>query len=386
MSARFLPRLGIPLAGVALALTTGIASAGASSEPGSTSSATGWRIENTIGAPFGPVVAGHFAATGASDAFSSWSCGSCAPGFPHNRNPVQHWNGKSWRVLKPPSALNYPRSIISISASSASNMWAFTSARRAAIWNGSHWTVRTVPSWALRPTQSGDPQAASAVFSRSNAWLFSVGAISQPTLAAHYRAGRWHKVTLPGAPVSVSAVGRNDIWALGITKKSLTAKTPVWAAMHWNGSSWRTLLPPRASVPSGDVASYTAIGTGPRNVWLARTIGAAGHTSSVSLLHWNGHWKTIKVPHQASSVGPLASDGHGGLWMIAQRGFAPANHSFLYHYNNGHWTFVATPTRRNARATLATITRIPGTRSLWAAGDLLRNGGTPTGDTLKYTP
>jgi hypothetical protein len=134
-------------------------------------------------------------------------------------------------------------------------------------------------------------------------------------------------------------------------------------------------------VPSGSDAGYVMAATGSRNVWLARTIGRFEQTANASLLQWNGRWQTIKVPFRTTFIEQLASDGHGGKWMIAQRGSFPADRGFLYHYNSGHWTSQPFPSRPNARTVINTITWIPGTRSLWATGELLGKGGSSVGVT-----
>jgi hypothetical protein len=209
--------------------------------------------------------------------------------------------------------------------------------------------------------------------------------MAQPTLAAHYFRGAWRKVPLPGAPEDVSAIAADDIWVLGITKQSLTAAKPVFAAMHWNGSSWRTLQLPAVNIPQGDSVGYRIAAVGPRNVWLARQVGNATSTFSVALLHWTGRWRVVRAPTGIKALGPMAQDGHGGVWLEAQVGSVTSGRSALYHYNGGRWSHQGVPSRSGAKASPRTMTWIPGTRSLWAAG-WTAAGGQEIGEILKFGP
>jgi hypothetical protein len=57
---------------------------------------------------------------------------------------------------------------------------------------------------------------------------------------------RWLRVPSPLVPQGASAVAPDDIWAVG----TLTGRGQVWAAAHWNGSTWRKLRFRRCRPPS----------------------------------------------------------------------------------------------------------------------------------------
>jgi hypothetical protein len=360
----------------------GMLALAAGSAAATTASTRGWRIVTTIGASNHNEVPGFFTATGPHNAFSSWRCAGCARS---NRalNFIRHWNGRSWRrSIALPAVLNYPTFLVALGASSASDLWAFTTTGKLGVWNGSRWAIRSLPTWVLRPTRVGEPFAQAAIFSPGNAWVFSIGAITHPALAAHYRGGVWRKVSLPGAPVQISPVAPNDIWAVGFALKRTS--TP-WVPMHWNGSAWRTVALPKVKIPPGDSAGYGIVAVGARDVWLPRLVGNVRHTFSVSLLHWTGRWHVIKAPASIVGLGPVSQDGHGGLWMEAEYGDFRTGRMFLDHYGAGRWSRQPIPAGHGARAFLGTITWIPGTRSLWAAVNAV-SGSQQTGEILKYGP
>jgi hypothetical protein len=133
-----------------------------------------------------------------------------------------------------------------ISASSADNVWVFGDTAglttRVARWNGSRWASFRFPG-ELRTY-------AAAVFSRIDVWalgeIFNVSTASSRPYVVRFTGRRWLRVPSPLAPQAASPVAPDDIWTVG----TLTGPGQVWAAAHWNGSSWRTLrfppLPPAA--------------------------------------------------------------------------------------------------------------------------------------------
>src|SRR5262249_31152576 len=147
------------------------------------------------------------------------------------------------------------------------------------------------------------------------------------------------------APVEIAAIAPDDIWALAVTKRSLSAPKPVFTTMHWTGSSWRTVQLPAVKVPPGDSAGYHIAALGPRNIWLPRQVGNATHTVSVALLHWTGRWHVIKAPTAIKSLGPMAQDGRGGVWFDAQVGSLTASRTALYHYRAGRWSHQPVPSQ-----------------------------------------
>jgi hypothetical protein len=354
VSGRFLRRAAGPALALMVALTSGAALAATGR------AAPGWRVVQVIGTPTAQERPGFLTASSASDAFTSWQCVSCSVAN-RAQNFVLHWDGHHWRPIALPAPLNYSRFLIAMGASSVSNLWVITSYGNAGIWNGASWTVRSMPSWALVRGRSGDFTAVLSVFSRRNVWVFS----GQPA-AAHLFKGRWHRVRLPVTPYWISPVTANDIWALGFRPTG----APTEALMRWNGSAWRTTALPAVRIPRGGSVSYGIAAAGPRALWMTRTVWNARLVPSVSLLHWTGTWHQVPVPFPDSYPGALAPDGNGGAWFIVSQVVRHKLVTRFYHYGRGRWSRYAIPTKPGRRSFVASVTWIPGTRSLWAIGSL----------------
>jgi hypothetical protein len=106
------------------------------------------------------------------------------------------------------------------------------------------------------------------------------------------------------------------------------------------------------------------------------------------VLNWNGKTWT-RVPTGDShdlGAGNLASDGHGGVWMV----LGNLKGQLFGHYSGHTWTREAAPTQPSLITQIGDIALIPSTRSLWATGSLL-NTSIPTNDAhrgviFKYGP
>jgi hypothetical protein len=136
-------------------------------------------------------------------------------------------------------------------------------------------------------------------------------------------------------------------------------------ALHFNGRKWRVIrLPAKLLPPGRTVLPGQLLARSRKSVWGTVYAAAGGSRGPVILLHWNGRrWRRAGGQRPAGSLtGPIAPDGHGGLWLAAQR---PAGTSFLAHYRRGRWVQAAVPGRP---VTVTALAQVPGTRTLWAAG------------------
>lgn len=348
---------------------------GGSAQPAASLAGTagtpGWRIVRQFGPATSTTGLSAMTATGPADA---WAVGGSCGGCQVSKLLVERWNGRSWRKVSLPAAITDNFSSDAISASSASNAWMFgsslgTNGPVTLRWNGKVWTTSKLPSWVERINPAGDDSDVPAVFGPSNVWNFSLGALRNPALAAHFNGHAWRKVALPGEPDAVSALAANDIWAAGPSRKTMNSVHRVNIAMHWNGHSWHSVPFPRVrfrSPAEGFVSGLVALG--PRDVWAGMPTGGTVSRTSGLLLHWDGkRWHRVAAPRGVFNFptgAPVAQDGHGGLWMQANGPKAPFP-LFLYHYSNGRFT----RQRIGINLNLDAFAWIPRTRSVWAVGE-----------------
>ena len=364
----------------------GAAAVAAAVVPASAATSPAWRVVKT----FGPTQGGwseNFAVSGANDAWSTWSeCYPCSGSNPGNHFYVEHSAGTTWRkVAVPASLVSAAESSVAIGASSYRNLWLFEPATSPASpnahvlrWNGSKWHRQAIPTWAVHLNLSGEYDIVPAVFGPKSVWVFSLGidAFTNPGhYVARYNGRSWTKLQMPAVPSQVSVLSEHDIWALGYTIGTKT-KPQRAVLMHWNGKRWSTLAVPSVHVPK-NAAEFVVdpVALGPADVWIQRDIerGSAGATT-LYLLHWNGrHWARVALATGISIVDFLTQDGHGGLW-VAANGPKPSYSPRVYHLNR-KWTRYRVPAVKGTTpGTLTGISWIPGTRSVWATGNMFPRG------------
>jgi hypothetical protein len=364
----------------------GAAAVAAAVVPASAATSPAWRVVKT----FGPTEGGwsdNFAVSGANDAWSTWSeCYPCSGSNPGTHFYVEHSAGTTWRKVQVPASLEgAAEASVAIGASSYRNLWLFeppTSSKsppaHVVRWNGSKWHRQAIPTWVVHGNLSGEYAIVPAVFGPRSVWVFSMGvdAFTNPDhYVARYNGHSWTKLQMPAVPSQVSVLSEHDIWAVGNTVAT-KAKPSKTILMHWNGKRWTTLAVPTAHVPK-NATEYVLnpVALGPADVWLQREItrGTAGATTPY-LLHWNGRrWSRVAVPAGTTFVDSMAQDGHGGLW-VAANGPKPKYRQYLYHLN-GKWTRYGVPAVKGTTVGgVGGLTWIPGTRSVWATGDLFPRG------------
>lgn len=363
-AAAFLTTAALGTAALGMAARGPAVAASADAYQVSSAKTAGWRVVKTIGPATGNV-SGMIAADSAKDAWSVWT----GPGLAL----VERWTGSAWTRVRLPVKLDgYVQTAVSIGTSSASDAWLFGTYRttEALRWSGGTWHLQAIPSWVLRRDSSGTVTATSAVFGPRDVWVFSLGT---GAYAASYNGHTWAKVKLPAVPLDVSAVAPDDIWALG---------SSISSVMHWNGNKWGAIGLPLLPLPFGATVSYSNLtALGPKDAWLFRTISFQSRVPVTAVMHWNGRsWLTVASP--ADIVGSMVPAGNGGLWADGIN-INPGGFWLLYHLVAGHWTAYTPPGVDIHSPT--SLTHIPGTRSLWAAGTAFNPKGY-YGVILKYGP
>ncbi|GAA0363113.1 hypothetical protein GCM10010151_61460 [Actinoallomurus spadix] len=205
---------------------------------------------------------------------------------------------------------------------------------------------------AVVPVASGDPLRHATV----------AGAASPAAEAATSPPWRLDDVPVQGRAnlVGVTAVARDDAWAVGftVTGKAAAAtaegssaatgrmRAAVQAdqcddhglpslALHWDGASWS-----QAPIPdSGRLTSVSA--SGPGNVWAAADCG---------VLHWDGRtWartSPVSIPGtDGADLTGIKAVGADDVWLsgTAWNGTTGKDHGFVQHWDGSRWRLVPLP-------------------------------------------
>jgi hypothetical protein len=249
-------------------------------------------------------------------------------------------------------------------ASSPDNVWVLGSNSHTGNFRVLRWDGH---AWSVVPTPPGFSASNPAVISKNDVWAigesqcaFTGKKRNCATTLWHWTGSGWLSHQVKFDPTGLAAASADDVWIVGTSGYNSNAgPAGKLVAYRWNGTSFRWVpgIPDPAGAPYGtDVTVGSA-----SNVWVGNR-------------HWNGkRWRTLRFPHPGYGVlilSPTVLDGHGGAW------FGP-----FAHWTGRQWvdTFPAanSPLGRlmgtRYGVSILAMARIPGTRTILAAGALSRD-------------
>jgi hypothetical protein len=280
----------------------------ASASPGAAAS---WKTSLQVAGPNFPAFTAVTAVSGSS-AWAFDAVGSKPPG-------AYQLSGSTWTKRAFPARGG--DFVTWASASSASNVWAFTFKGQVLRFNGSSWSA--VKKFAK---QIGSGVAISS----TDVWVFG----SPGAGTWHFNGHGWTKSSSGKGLAGASALSANSIWAYGGT-----------SVAHWNGKTWTrtnlaSLLPKNTQLSHSFLAGIYAASAG--QVWVAASGGRQDEGGPLVLLAFNGHtWSRIAENKKLGGPVAIIPDGHGGLWLPVHTGF-PGNGS-MEHFAHGALTSVTLP-------------------------------------------
>jgi len=285
---------------------------------------------------------------------------------------IEHWAGGSWTAV--PTSTG-PGTLSSVSAVSASDIWAAGSTQDGALilrYDGTGWTRTPTPS-----DNVGTSLFAVDGRTASDAW--AAGDSGSHPLLMHWDGTNWAPFSLPTdvpdditSITSVSADSATDVWAVA------QVTGPGSALLHWDGSRWQSF-----SSTLDLYLSVTALS--PTSVWAVGFSADSGHAQTVTV-HYDGtHMNVVPSPNpggtgQGNVLTAVTATSDSDVWAAGRYGANPGN-LFALHWNGSSWSVASPPvsgdqaTRNGADAISASA---PG--QAWMAGSF---GDSATG---QYAP
>jgi hypothetical protein len=194
-----------------------------------------------------------------------------------------------WTVVPSPNRGTGSNELAAVAATSATNAWAVGPGAQLMHWNGTAWSLTTLPVF-LRPVELSSISAVSA----SDVWAAGSALI-------HYNGTTWEAG--PIAPLGltltgVSATSSTNVWVIA-TSGTPNLNQTVWL-LRWNGTDWErhSVITP-CSDCHVDFTSVKALSS--TNVWGTYIFWGPSAFGAHSI-HWNG--STIE-----ETGGPVLSGG-----------------------------------------------------------------------------
>jgi hypothetical protein len=198
------------------------------------------------------------------------------------------------------------------------------------------------------PTVTAGPSYLSGIsaVSRDDAWAVGATLSGTTTLAMHWNGVEWSffPSPAPGFNIhvgSVTAISPNDAWAVGYYNNSRQLLT-----MHWNGTAWSAVPNPN---PGGNYVTYLydVDATASNDVW---AVGFYREYAPKGLvMHWNGaSWSVVSSPmdpgiNYLAAVDAVAPND---VWAVGFYGPGASipYQAFAMHWDGAGWTVLPTPT------------------------------------------
>ena len=219
-------------------------------------------------------------------------------------NPlVEHWDGKSWQVVNVPDSatLGYfgdyhpiDDRLSAIKAFSATDIY-ISGSTLLEHWDGKSWHV------LKRPVIGASRLS---VHSNKDIWVSDDAQGPDANAMAHWDGQQWQFYRLPYGTEQNHYTGGilemkpNDVWSVGSSDFVGVRDTEYPLIGHWNGQSWRRVNSPIPANNTGALCGMAA--SSPGDIWVvgetAPQVSKKQRVSFQPLIeHWDGtSWKIVK--------------------------------------------------------------------------------------------
>jgi hypothetical protein len=316
-----------------------------------------------------------------ADSSNVWAVGSYLDSA--YRTLVVKWNGSSWSQETSPHPYAADHELRGVHARTSSDVWAVgnttTSFVRPLIYHrdASSWTSVSVP-WTL-----GHSMYLRGVSAVSSNLAWAVGFDGSSPLIYKWNGTSWSVDTVPNITAqlrAVSALSSTDAWAVGSTGPGNTGNTVI---LHWNGTQWSQVTSLSPGTTNNGLSGVKAVSSN-----LAYAVGYqdSGSGAQTLALKWNGtSWgtDTSANPHTTDYLEAVDVGGTQS-WAVGDSRTSPFR--TLTERRNpitSTWDAVSSPNNNNNTHFLHGVAVDPDITGcqggdIWAVGDYDSGSGFDT--------
>lgn len=327
----------------------------------------GWHVEPM------PVVEGDYVdelvAISALATDDVWAVGIRFVTQQTNDAPTQalfeHWDGRQWTIVPTADDKDGAR-LTAIAMDSSNDGWAVgkypdwaqpSKGPLVEHWDGTRWSVAAGLPRA-RGEQASEPLSLFAVraFSPTDVWVVGryspveQGESVSRDVFEHWDGHAWAVVPWPvvlshyvdvvsSAMQGVSGRSSTDLWAAGGYLSGSGERGAAAGAVieHWNGASWRRVMPPDGPAPLTNLAEVS-----PHELWGLRggdfdvAFGGYGGFSPPQILHWDGqNWSVaLQLSGEDTKFVSIVALTRNDAWAVGTKSGQP----LIEHWNGTSWS------------------------------------------------
>jgi hypothetical protein len=329
-----------------------------------------------------------------------WAVGNHSTGFDNvTKTMTEHWNGQQWSVIPSPNATKGYNFLNGVSADSTNDVWAVGASESNGPahpliehWNGTQWSI--IPSPRVITTMTGLVNV--VAISSTDAWAvggyYIAGTNTVQTLIEHWNGSKWSVASHPqpsGATSSgfsgITAISAHNIWVVGGYGNN--AGNSLTLFEQWNGAKWSIVPSPSPNNYVNSLFKIAAVSA--RDIWAVGYQVLTTQSYPHALIeHWNGSkWSVVPgamTPNNIETLYGVAAIAPNDVWAVGQYNKKYNKTPMLIeHWDGTRWSVVSGP-NAGSISILASAARIPGTSSVWAAGNATNNSGIYKTLTVSY--
>ncbi len=257
----------------------------------------------------------------------------------------------------PAASTTVVSTLLGTTALSSSSVWAvgttmnipqFTGQPLIEHWDGNKWLIVPGPT---TPSNELSTLIGATAITNTDAWAvgfsMNVTKLTGQVLIEHWDGNNWQVVpgptnVKPGGLSAITALGPNNIWAVGSTDSASSASSEA-LILHWDGNNWQT-IPAASTTGASNLLSISAVSA--NNIW------AVGETfttkeSKALIEHWDGsNWQVMPAPASSmdfNKLSAVAAISNNNIWIVGNSFSQPSQVSpFIDHWNGSTWDAVST--------------------------------------------
>lgn len=197
------------------------------------------------------------------------------------------------------------------------------------------------------------------------------------TLIEHWDGRYWQIITSPNVSgmsnvlVSVTAISRTDIWAVGQTSQLSNNSAARTLIEHWDGQSWQ-IIPGQNLIQQGRNVLTGIAAVSAHDIWAVGTAyqiaPAPGFPHNQVLIeHWDGQrWQLVEAPNPGKgAIGNglvrVAAIAKNDVWAAGTSETQP----LIEHWNGSTWSSVASLAPSGGLLSISAA----GANDVWAVGN-----------------
>ncbi len=279
----------------------------------------------------------------------AWAVGSQRIDINTTVTWIQHWDGQSWQHVPSPNPTRYDV-LDGVDVVSTTDVWAVGATYQETSPVVEHWDGS---SWSLVPAPAGGVLYSVSAVGSDDVWAvgkYPVGGEGPyRTWAEHWDGTAWSVVSTPNPDGafdsqlrSVTALGADDVWAVGSSSRKIGSSSFSGLIEHWDGSSWQIVKRPHLA--PNLLSSVTAVS--PNDVWAVGGVLNDDFVLGGLTEHWDGHtWSVVSSVdghRYSTSFSGVSATSSVDVWAVGstvRRSPGPST-PHIEHWDGSRWKVV----------------------------------------------